>query len=87
MNDMAPIASNAPIDPDQLRARLQRMSVAQLLEFGKAARYMCSPEANIGKPPRDEFVIQLAEARAEWRRRQLSRKASLLGKVIRDIES
>jgi len=65
---MSHLASNAPINLDQLRDRLRKMTNAQLLEFGKAARYMCTPEANIGKPPREEFVIQLAEARAEWRR-------------------
>ena len=70
MNDMSHLASNVPIDLDQPRDRLRKMTNAQPLEFGKAARYMCSPEANIGKPPREEFVIQLAEARAEWRRRQ-----------------
>jgi hypothetical protein len=30
---------------------------------------MCTPEANLGAPPRRVFVIQLEEARAEWRRR------------------
>jgi hypothetical protein len=70
VNDLSGLAGSAPLDLDQLRARLQRMSDAQLLQFGNAARYMCTPEANIGKPPREEFVIQLAEARAEWRRRQ-----------------
>jgi hypothetical protein len=29
---------------------------------------MCSPYANLGKPPLEAFVIQLREARAEWRR-------------------
>jgi hypothetical protein len=51
------------------------MTDPQLVEFGKAARYMCSPEANIGKPPREEFAIQLAEAREEeWMRRKARRK-------------
>jgi uncharacterized membrane protein len=35
---------------------------------------MCLPEANIGKPPRPEFAIQLAEAREEWMRRKARRK-------------
>ena len=87
MNDLSGLAGNAPLDLGQLRTRLQKMSDAQLLEFGKAARYMCSKEANIGKPPIDEFVIELEEARAEFRRRQLSRKARLLGEVIRHIET
>jgi len=45
------------------------MSDEQLVKFGKAAAYMCSPKANLGHAPRKEFVIQLDEARAEWRRR------------------
>jgi hypothetical protein len=56
-------------DIEKLRERLRKMSDAQLLEFGRAARQLCSPEANFGKPPREVFVIQLEEARAEWRRR------------------
>jgi hypothetical protein len=36
-------------------------------DFGKAARV--SPRANMGKPPLPAFVLQLEEARAEWRRR------------------
>jgi hypothetical protein len=58
------------IDLDELRARLRKMSDADLLAFGKAARNMCSPAANLGKPPRHVFVVQLQEARAEWRRRK-----------------
>ena len=54
---------------DQLRTRLQNMDDAALERFGKAARYLCSPEANFGEEPRPEFLIQLEEARAEWRRR------------------
>jgi hypothetical protein len=58
------------IDLDELRARLRKMSNADLTAFGKAARYICSPAANLGKQPREPFVIQLREARMEWRRRQ-----------------
>jgi hypothetical protein len=57
------------IDLDELRTRLRTMNDAQLLRFGKAAKYMCSPQANLGKPPRRSFVVQLEEAKAEWRRR------------------
>ena len=56
-------------DIEKLRERLRKMSDAQLLEFGRAGRQLCSPEANFGKPPREVFVIQLQEARAEWARR------------------
>jgi hypothetical protein len=62
-------ASSDVVDLDQLHDRFRRMSDAELLRFGKAAQYMCSPKANSNKPPREPFVIQLEEARAEWRRR------------------
>jgi len=42
------------------------MTDAELLRFGQDNRYMCSPYANLGKPPLEAFVIQLREARAEW---------------------
>jgi hypothetical protein len=58
------------LDVDALRTRLRKMSDEELREFGKAARYMVSPTANMGKPPLPTFVLQLKEARAEWRRRQ-----------------
>jgi hypothetical protein len=54
---------------EALRVRLEKMSDDELAKFGKAARYMCSRKANLGRPPRKVFVIQLDEARAEWRRR------------------
>jgi cold shock CspA family protein len=52
-----------------LRTRLRKMSDQELLRFGQAAKFMCLPEANFGKPPRQVFVIQLEEAREEWKRR------------------
>ncbi len=57
------------LDVDALRTRLRKMSDQELREFGKAARYMVSPKANMGKPPLPTFVMQLEEARAEWKRR------------------
>jgi hypothetical protein len=62
-------ASDHPLDVNQLRARLRRMSAEALKQFGAAARYMCSPRANAGKPPREVLVVQLQEAIAERRRR------------------
>ena len=64
----------ANFDVDALRARLQKMSDEQLRHFGKAARYMVSPTANMGKAPLPTFVLQLDEARAEWRRRHPQEK-------------
>jgi hypothetical protein len=52
-------------DLNELRTRLRKMSDEDLLRFGKAARFMCSD-----KSPRQAFVVQLEEARAEWLRRQ-----------------
>jgi hypothetical protein len=57
-------------DVEALRVRLRKMTDEELRKFGRAANYMCSPYANMGKPPRDVFVIQLAEARAEWQNRK-----------------
>ena len=61
----------ADLDRDALRVRLRKMSDEELKDFGKAARYMASPRANMGKPPLPAFVLQLEEARAEWRRRHV----------------
>ncbi len=54
---------------ENLRERLQRMSDKELIRFGKAASSLLTPQANLGRPPREVFVIQLQEARNEWRRR------------------
>jgi hypothetical protein len=61
------------IDVNEVRERLRKMTDRQLVEFGKAASLMCSPEANRHEPPREMFVIQLNEARVEWRRRHPKR--------------
>jgi hypothetical protein len=63
------IALEADFDVDELQARLVRMDDRALLEFGRAAAYMCTPYANLGQPPRKPFVVQPKAARAEWRRR------------------
>jgi hypothetical protein len=57
------------VNLEELRERLQKMTDKELLRFGQAARFMCSTTANGNKPPRKPFVIQLKEARAEWKRR------------------
>jgi hypothetical protein len=70
MSHLSGIAIQTDIDLDELHARLRKMTDAELRNFGKAAKFMCSPGANLGEPPRECFVIQLKEARAEWRRRK-----------------
>ena len=66
-------ATDGALDIQDLRERLQKMNDAELRRFGQAARFMCSPKANMGQPPRQNFVIklviQLVEALAEWLRR------------------
>ena len=57
------------MDTSQLRARLRAMDDRMLKQWGAAAARLCSPESNRGAPPREVFVVQLREARAEWRRR------------------
>lgn len=69
MSDLSALATDTILDRETVRARLARMSDEQLVQFGKDARYMCSAKASMGKPPRQNFVIQLEEAAAEWRRR------------------
>jgi hypothetical protein len=54
---------------ENLRKRLERMSDEELKQFGRACRELLTPQANLGRPPREVFVIQLQEARREWRRR------------------
>jgi hypothetical protein len=56
-------------DLEMLRERLRKMTDKQLLKYGRACRYMCTPEANLGKPPQESSIIHLREARAEWERR------------------
>jgi hypothetical protein len=63
----------AEFDLESLRKRLTAMDDAALLRFGKAAAFMASPEAYWNAPPRQVFIVQRDEARAEWRRRQASR--------------
>jgi hypothetical protein len=38
-------------DIENLRERLRKLSGRELIQFGKDVRYLCSPQANFGKPP------------------------------------
>jgi len=66
---MYAFANDSAFDVGALRTRLARMDDVTLVRFGRSAAYMCSPWANHGKPPREVFVLQLREAREEWRHR------------------
>ena len=51
------IGFNEEFDIQSLQKRLREMSDEKLLQFGRDAKYMCSPRANLGQPPR-EFSIR-----------------------------
>jgi hypothetical protein len=61
-------------DIERHRERLRKMTDEQLLLSGQLAKYLCSPEATLGRPPREIFLIQVAEVKAEWERRKLLKK-------------
>jgi hypothetical protein len=69
VNDLSHLSGDTPVNREELRARLRKMTDNELRRFGRAARNMCPPEANRGKPPREEVVMQLEEAQMEWKRR------------------
>ena len=54
-------------DLERLRGRLREMNDQALRRFGRGAMELCSET-----DPREEFVVQLREARAEWQRRHSS---------------
>jgi hypothetical protein len=56
-----------PETPEELRKRLQEMSDLELRRFGQRARKLSDPKMNFGAT--QPHVIELEEARTEWRRR------------------
>ena len=56
-------------DVGQFRKRIQKITDAELIRVGKAARYMAEPENSADKAVESVYEIQLQECRAEWRRR------------------
>jgi hypothetical protein len=56
-------------DEEKERELLRKMSDEELVREGRAARYMCAPSTNFGKPPRDVYVAALRLCKEEWRRR------------------
>ena len=57
----------------EFRDRLAKMSDETLIQFGKDAAYMSDPKIQRVVGP--EFVMQLRECRAEWRRRNPKKKS------------
>jgi hypothetical protein len=70
-----------PFNVDELRERLQKMPDAELRTFGQAVQRMVSPKANPGQPPPEVFVIQLDEARKEWKRRKSQPKTTKVDEI------
>ena len=56
-------------DKEKERARLRKLSDEELIREGKAARSLCNPKENFGKPPRDVWIIGLRLCKEEYRRR------------------
>jgi hypothetical protein len=56
-----------PESLEELRRRLREMSTLELRRFGERARKLSEPKMNFGAT--EPHVIELEEARAEWRRR------------------
>lgn len=67
-------SNDSEVDLESLRRRLRKMNDQELRRFEDAAEFMCTPGANQGQAPRQVFVIQLEEARAEQERRKTAEK-------------
>jgi hypothetical protein len=67
---MHPFALDVPVDLEELRERLRKMTDEQLLRFGRAAQSMCSPSLGSVTPPGAEARAELNElplAAEVWR--------------------
>ena len=58
-------------DVEKLRTKLRKMTDPQLRDFGNDVRKLCKAARKLGQEPSLENTVQLEEASAEWRRRQL----------------
>ena len=56
------------LNVEELCQHLKTMPETELLRFSQLVKYICSPKENC-EPPREVFIVQLREARAECRRR------------------
>ena len=46
-------------DEEKERERLRKVSDEELIREGQAARFLCAPNKNFRKPPRNLFVVGL----------------------------
>jgi hypothetical protein len=57
-------------DVEEFKQRIRKMTDAQLIRYGKAARYMTDPRNSADKKTvLDVHRVQLQECIAEWKRR------------------
>ena len=55
---------------EDFKKRIEKLTDAELLRYGKAARYMADPRNSADKRTvRDVYVTQLQLCREEWRNR------------------
>jgi hypothetical protein len=59
-------------DIERLRQHLRKMSNPELLLFGVTTKCQCFSEKRPGHTPQDAILVQLNEARKEWKRRNPS---------------
>ena len=69
-----------PEGPEELRERLRQMSDLELRRFGQRARKLSDPKMNFGATA--PHVIELEEARTEWRRRHPAKMRQLAMNVL-----
>ena len=60
---------NVKFDVEKFRAEILKMDDAELVKNGKMLAFLCSPRQNFGKPPKEQWAVQLKECRTEWKRR------------------
>ena len=67
--DLSGLATTATLDVASIRARLRKLPDAELIRYGQNCAFLCSPKTELRKAAAGNWVVQLDEARAEWRRR------------------
>ena len=64
-------------DVEDFKQRIRKMTDEQLVQMGKAARYMADPRNSADKRTvRDVYVVQLQECKREWARRHPKKSES-----------
>jgi hypothetical protein len=73
---------------EEFKKRIQTMSDAQLLRFGRAARNMCDPKQSVNGKAEAVHELQLVELRQEYRRRFPKKDAKAIkAKIANEIKA